>query len=193
MSKVKDKILKEAEGQKKRIEEEARATISEIRKKAENEAQKIENSGKEKAEQEKKLETERILSRIRMELANRKLEKKNKIMNELKEKVTADMKNLKWEGEYELFIRELILNASKDGDEEIIPGVLHNGKVRELIERLNREKNRNFKISNIKGDFEVGIVMSKDKKRINATLPVLLEETFDRMQEEIVSSLFKNE
>jgi len=192
MGKVKDKILKEAEGSKKKIEKEAAAEIEKIKEVAKNEASSIEKKGKERALDEEKIQMERILSRIRMNLSNKKLDKKNKIMEDLKGKVAEEIKNLKWE-EYRLLVRRLILSALEDGDEEIIPGVLHGEKVKELIEELNREEKHNFKISEEKSDFEAGVILSKGKRKVNATLSVLLEEAFDEMQEEIVRTLFRSE
>jgi len=192
MGKVKDRILKEAESGKKIIEKKALAEIEKIKEAARNEASSIEKKGKERALDEEKLEMKRILSRIRMDLSNKKLDKKNKIMEGLKGKVAEEIKNLKWE-EYRLLVRRIILSASEDGDEEIIPGVLHNDKVKELIDELNREEKHNFKISEEKGDFEAGVVLSKGKRKVNAALSVLLEEIFNEMQEEIVGALFKSE
>jgi vacuolar-type H+-ATPase subunit E/Vma4 len=192
MGKVKDKILKDAEKGKKSIEKETADRIEKIREEARKEASIIEDKGKEQAKKEEKLETQRILSRVRMNLSNKKLEKKNSIMYELKEKVAGEMKNLKWE-EYKPVVRQLILSASEDGDEEITTGTLHSEKVKELIEELNRDNKNNFKISPEKPDFEIGVVLSKGKRRVIATLPVLLEEIFDQMQEEIVGILFKSE
>jgi vacuolar-type H+-ATPase subunit E/Vma4 len=192
MGKVKDKILKEAKESKKKIEKEAAAKIEEIKEKAKKEAGDLEKKGKEKAKEAEKLEMERILSRVRMNLSNKKLDKKNKIMEELKAKVAAEMKKLKWE-EYRELLKGIILLASEDGDEELTPGALHLDKVKELVGELNREEKHNFKISDEKGNFEVGVVLSKGKRKVNATLSVLLEETFNEMQEEIVSTLFRSE
>ena len=192
MGKVKDKILKEAEEKKKKIEKETASEIQRIIEEAKKEASNIEKKGKETAEKEERTEMERILSRIRMDLSNRRLAEKNIIMEDLKAKVAEEMKNLKWD-EYKGLVRELILSASEDGDEEVTPGALHSDKVKELIGELNKEKKHDFKISKENGDFEVGIVLSKGKRRVNATLFVLLEETFNEMQEEIVGTLFKSE
>jgi vacuolar-type H+-ATPase subunit E/Vma4 len=192
MSKVKDKILKDAEESKKGIEKETAAKIEKIKEEAKKEASKIKDKGKEEAKQEEKLETERIVARGRLDFVNKKLKKKNEIMESLKEKVITAMRNLKWE-EYKLFVKKLILEASEEGEEEIIPGVLHREKVKELIEELNKEEKYKFKISEEKGDFEVGIILFKGKRRVNATLSVLLEEIFDRQEEEIVRTLFKSE
>lgn len=192
MGKVKDKILKEAENSKKKIQKETSAKIKEIMDKAKEEAGNIEKKGEIRAREEEKAEKERILSRVRMELSNRKLDKKNEIMEELKSKVREDMKSLNW-NDYKELVKELILKASEDGDEEIIPGTLHEDKVKDLIKELNSNNKYDFKISRIKGDFEVGIVLSKGKRRVNATLSVLLEEAFLEMQEEIVGTLFGSE
>lgn len=192
MGKVKDKILKEAENSKKKIEKETSAKIKEIMDKAKEEAVNIEKKGEIRAGVEEKAEIERILSRIRMELSNRKLDKKNKIMEELKSKVREGVKSLSW-NDYKELVKELILSASEDGDEEIIPGTLHADKVEELIKELNNNDKYDFKISRGKVDFEIGIILSKGKRRVNATLPVLLEEAFLEMQEEIVGTLFGSE
>jgi vacuolar-type H+-ATPase subunit E/Vma4 len=192
MGKVKDKILKEAKESKKKIEKETASKIEEIKEKAKKEASDIEKKGKEKAKEAEKVEMERILSRVRMDLSNKKLGKKNKIMEDLKAKVAEEMKKLKWD-EYKVLIKRLILSASEDGDEEVIPGTLHSDKVEKLIEELNNEDKHDFEISKEKDDFEFGIILSKGKRRVNATLSVLLEETFNEMQEEIVGTLFGSE
>jgi vacuolar-type H+-ATPase subunit E/Vma4 len=192
MGKVKDKILKEAKETKKKIEKEASEKVKEIKDEAKEEASDIEKKGKEKAKEAQKAEKERILSRFRMELSNKKLSKKNEIMEELKNKVSEELKKIKWR-DYKDLVRELILSASKNGDEEIIPGTLHDDKVKKLIKELNKKKKYDFKISKKKADFEVGVILSKGKRRVTATLPVLLEETFEDMQEEIVGNLFGSE
>lgn len=194
MGKVKDRILKEAKENKKKIEKQSKSRAKKIKEEAKKEAEEIKEAGKEKAKEEEKQEMERILSKVRMDLSARKLEKKNEIVNGLKEKVLKKMKKLKWKGEYKPFIQELILSASKDGDEEILVGSLHDKKAKDLIKSLNKKKKKyKFTISKEKPDFEVGVILSKGKKKINATLPVLLEEKFDEMQEEIVSTLFGSE
>ena len=71
--------------------------------------------------------------------------------------------------------------------------LLNKNQVKDLIKELNNDKKYDFKISGIKGDFEVGIVLYKGKRRVNATLTVLLEEAFLEMQEEIVGTLFGSE
>ncbi|MEO0293296.1 MAG: hypothetical protein ABIN61_03620 [candidate division WOR-3 bacterium] len=189
MSKVIEKILKEAEETKRKIEEEAEIKVKGIIEKAEKEAKEIEIKGEREAEEEKKREKERILSRHRLELSKRKLEEKNKIMNELKEKVVEEIKKLKWE-EYRSFVENLILKASENGSEEILPGLLHIEKVKELIRSMNEEKKCKFKISEETPDFDVGIVMVKGRKKIDATLPTILEEVFDKSQEELIKILF---
>jgi len=192
MGKVKDKILKEALISKKKVEKETSAKIKEIKEEANKEAREIEKKGEIRAGEEEKIEKERILSRVRMELSNRKLEKKNEIVEELKKKVSEGMKNLKW-NDYKELVKDLILQASQDGDEEIIPGSLYEDKVRNLIEELNKEKKYDFKISKEKADFEVGLILSKGQRKVTATLPVLLEEAFEKMQEKIVENLFGSE
>jgi vacuolar-type H+-ATPase subunit E/Vma4 len=192
MGKVKDKILEEALISKKKIGKETSAKVKEIMDKAQEEAGDIEKKGEIRAGEEGKSEKERILSRIRMELSSKKLDKKNEIMEGLKNKVSEEMKKLKWD-DYKELVKRLILGASEDGDEEIIPGTLHNDKVRDLIGELNKSDKYDFKISNGKGDFEVGIVLSKGKRSVNAALSVLLEEAFEEMQEEIVGTLFGSE
>jgi len=192
MGKVKDKILKEAKESEKKIQKETSAKIKKIQDEVKKEANNIEEKGKERAKEEEKAEKERILSRIRMDLSNRKLVRKNKIMEDLKGKVTEELKNLKWD-EYKALVSRLILSASEDGDEDIIPGILYSDKVKELIEELNKEEKHDFKISEKKADFEVGVIVSKGKRSVNSRLSVLLEETFEEMQEEIVGTLFGSE
>ncbi len=192
MGKVKDKILKEAKESKKKIEKEAEARIKEIKEEAKKEASDIEKKGAIRAKEAEKVEMERILSRVRMDLSNRKLDKKNKIMDDLRARVAEEMENLKWD-EYKELVKGLILSASEDGDEEVTPGALHLDKVKELIEELNKEEKHDFKVSKEKGNFEVGVVLSKGKRKVNAILSVLLEETFNEMQEEIVGTLFRSE
>jgi len=127
-----------------------------------------------------------------MELSNKRLHRKNEIMRDLKNKISEEMKKLKW-GDYSELVKRLILEAFEDGDEEIIPGTLHEDKVKKLIEDLNKKKEYDFEISKEKGDFEVGLILSRGKRRVTATLPVLLEEAFEETQEEIVGNLFGSE
>jgi vacuolar-type H+-ATPase subunit E/Vma4 len=192
MGKVKDKILKEALSSKNKIETETSVKVKEIRVEAEKEASDIEKKGSIRAKEERKIEKERILSKIRMGLSNKKLDKKNEIMNNLKKKVTEEIEKLKWD-DYKELVKKLILSACEDGDEEVITGTLHEDKVRGLIEELNNNDKYDFKNSKRTDNFEVGIILSKGKRRVDASLSVLLEETFEEMQEEIVGTLFGSE
>ena len=58
MGKVKDKILKEAEEKKKKIEKDTLAEIQKIIEEAKKEASSIEKKGKETAKEEEKIEME---------------------------------------------------------------------------------------------------------------------------------------
>ncbi len=193
MGKVAKRILKEANEKKEEIIKKTRESTKSIKDKAKKEAREIEKRGEEKAERARKREMERVLSHARMELSTRKLEEKNKIMDKLKEEAKKEIKALKWQEEYKPFIKDLIEEACESKDEEIIPGSLYMEKVKELIKSFNKKKGYNFKIAGQKPDFEVGVILIKDKKRVNATLPILLDETIDKLEEEIVKLLFGSE
>ena len=137
----------------------------------------------------KRRELERNLSIFRMSLKIERLRVKNEIIDELKKFIEGKIKKLDWISEYKPFIEKLILEISENKDEEVIVGQLHNENVKSLIKTLNKKKG-NFKISNKKADFEAGIVLEKGNKRMNASLPVLLEESMDELKEDIVKLLF---
>ena len=189
MGKVSKKILTEAEEKKKKTIQDAEKQAKEILEEAAKKAAGIKNIGKEKAEVVKKRELERNLSIFRMSLKIERLRVKNEIIDELKRFIEGKIKKLDWVSEYKPFIEKLILEMSENKDEEIIVGQLHNENVKSLIKTLN-EKKGNFKISNKKADFEAGIVLEKGNKRMNASLPVLLEESMDELKEDIVKLLF---
>jgi len=189
MGKVSKKILTEAEEKKKKTIQDAEKQAKEILEEAAKKAAGIKNIGKEKAEVVKKRELERNLSIFRMSLKIERLRVKNEIIDELKKFIEGKIKKLDWASEYKPFIEKLILEMSENKDEEIIVGQLHNENVKSLIKTLNK-KEGNFKINNKKADFEAGIVLEKGNKRMNASLPVLLEESMDELKEDIVKLLF---
>lgn len=192
MGKVSNRILREAEEKKKEIIEATKKEAKEILDKAEEEAEKIKKRGEESAEFFKKRELERNLSQVRMALNTEKLKIKNEIIDDLMKLIEDRIKKLDWAKEYKVFIEKLILGLSEDKDEEVVVGRMHNDKVKSLIMSLDK-KNFKFKISEEKGDFDVGLILRKKNKRINASLPILLEETMDDLKENIVKILFPSE
>ncbi len=193
MGKVADKILEEANQEKKRMIQAAKKKAAEIIHKASLEAKKIKENGGEEAERVKKREMERYLSKVRLSLKALRLKAKNEVIDELKEQVKMKMKELNWSSEYKPFIESQILCASNTNDEEIIPGSLFKEEFGALVKSLNEKKKCNFTISEEKGDFELGIILKKDKKRMNLSFPVFLEEAMYDLEERVVKLLFGSE
>ena len=88
-------------------------------------------------------------------------------MNNLKKKVSEEIKKIEWD-DYKELVKRLILSACEDGDEEVITGTLHEDKVKGLIEELNHNDKYGLKISKRKDNFEVGIILSKGKRKVDA-------------------------
>ncbi len=193
MGKVSERILSEAEEKKKRAIQAAKKEAKEILEKASQKAEEIKKNGEKEAEAVKKKEIERKLSQLRMALKTSKLKAKNEIVDELKKRTEKKLKQLDWNSEYKPFIEDLILEISDSKDEDIIPGTLFEENVKTLVKSFNKNKEYNFKISEGKADFEVGMILKKDKKLINASFQVLLEEAMDELQEYIVKLLFGSE
>ena len=192
MGKVSKRILREAEEKKKEIIKTAKKEAREILDKVEEEAEEIKKRGEEKAELVKKRELERNLSQVRMALNTEKLKIKNEIIDDLMQLIKDRIKKLDWTKEYKVLIERLLLELSEDKDGEVVVGRLHNDKVKSLIMSLDK-KIFKFKISEEKGDFDAGLILRKKNKRINASLPILLEETMDDLKENIIKILFPSE
>lgn len=190
MGKVSEKILSEANERKKNTIKAAKKKAEEILKDASLEAKEIKTKGKEKGKRVKKREIERNLSQVRLMLKTEKLKVKNEIVNDLKKRIEEEIKKLNWSSLYKPFIEDLILKASESRDEEIIPGTLFEDEVKTLVKSLNEKEGNNFKISKKKADFEAGVILLEGKKRINASFPILLEESIDELEEDIVKLLF---
>lgn len=193
MGKVADKIIKDAETSKEQAIKSANEKAEKILKEAEKEAERIREEGKEKAEEAKLREKERILSRIRMDLKTEKLQAKNEIVEKIRKNVKERFREMKWKGEYDSFVENLIIQASETGDEEIIPGLMHNEKVKSLIKKMNKKDKYNFTVSDEEPGFEIGVILKKGNKKINASFGILLDRVMDELMEDIVELLFKGE
>jgi V/A-type H+-transporting ATPase subunit E len=190
-----NKILEDAEAERKIILEKAEAESNAIIKKKIDEAKEVGSSIIEKANIEAELKRERILSNTTLKVRNEKLEAKQKVMSSVFNEALDKFCTMSKE-EFLNYLKVTIVSLKIDGDEEIILNV----KGREFVDgtviaELNNElismnKLGNLRISEKIGDFKGGFILEKNGIEINNTFEALINSYRDELEFEVAAILF---
>jgi V/A-type H+-transporting ATPase subunit E len=198
MSKIEhlvNKILEDAEGESKRILEEAEKEKELVVRKKLEEAKKVEKTMIAKAYEEAELKRERMLSTASLKLRNEKLELKQKIMDEVFEQALNDLCSMSKDA-FLRYLKSVILKADIKGDEKLIlnsygKAIVDSYFVAELnTELLNMGKVGTLTISEETRNFRGGFILEKNGVEINNTFEALISSCRDELETEVASILF---
>lgn len=174
-----EKILKEAESKKDNILKEAKAKVDEIIKKAKIEYEEVKN---------REIENKKVVAEL--EIGKQLLAAKRKLLEEVFNKLRLKMEGLP-KGEYLSFFGRLLERAVETGDEEVVLGKnekLLNGN---FIQDINKRKGWNLKISNHRGNFEKGLILSRGDIEVNLSIDAIVKDVKEKWESEIVKKLFE--
>ncbi|WP_160672978.1 V-type ATP synthase subunit E [Clostridium sp. C8-1-8] len=198
MSKIEhlvNKILKDAEGESKRILEEAEKEKELVVRKTLEEAKKVEKTIIAKAYEEAELKRERMLSTASLKLRNEKLELKQKIMDEVFQQALNDLCSMT-KDDFLIYLKSVILKADIKGDEKLIlnsygKDIVDSSFIAELnTELLNMGKVGTLTISEETRNFRGGFILEKNGVEINNTFEALISSCRDELETEVASILF---
>ncbi|OQY06874.1 MAG: hypothetical protein B6I25_02975 [Planctomycetales bacterium 4572_13] len=190
---VVQKILAEAEAEARKISDEARDKAAEQGSQLDSELAAFDAKTDELAAEAGEDKLQRMLAGARMDNAKQLLAAKVGILNEVFEQSKKAVNELSDE-RYLSWAMAMMKQAVESGDEEVIIGKDEKRINADFIKKVNRELGAGFKgnlrLSDEKGDFAGGFVLSRGKVQINVTADVMIEILRESMETELAAELF---
>jgi V/A-type H+-transporting ATPase subunit E len=188
-----EKILSQARQEAQKINAEAKEKLAhqqeELAKKIEAYRDQTKHLAGQAAE-EKRLQ---LLAGARLELRKENLATKRQLLDEVFTSAGLKLKEM-GDDEYRELMSKLIAGAAQGGDEEIVIGRNENRINVELIKQVNSQlgsdNKGNLKLSENKGNFDIGFVLRRGRIKVNVTLPVLLAQAREELEIELAKELF---
>lgn len=176
-----ERILKEAEEKRDRILKEAQSRANEIIQKANADFEEIKR---------REIETKRIVAEL--EVGKQMLLAKRNLLDKVFKMLESKLETLP-KGDYLAFFERLLELAVGTKDEVVTLGKeehLLNGN---FIQSLNRKKGWSLKLSEVRGDFKRGLLLSQGLVDVNLSIEAILKDIREKWEDEVVRMLFSNE
>jgi len=190
---VVDKILSEARAEAEAIRSEAQGQADEDRSRLQEELDAFEAETKRLADQAAEDRRARMLAAARMENRKAELTAKVELLNEVFEKAAERLAALE-DDEYRDFMADLMARAVETGDEKIIIGHDETRIDDRVIKAVNRQLGPGFKgnlqLASDRADIRGGFILRRGKIQTNVSIDVLVGQTREDMEPEVVAMLF---
>lgn len=189
------KILHDAKVQSEELVQNAENEKAKIISKRVAEANEIATSGLEKAKSEAATRKERIISNAHLQVRNKKLESKGKVISTVFDKAVENLTQL--DSEIVLtYFKNAILSMNIEGDESIIvnektKNMITNAFVSEINAELSKAgKKGELKLSNETRDIKGGFILEKNGIEVNNTFEALVNSLKEDLEYEVANVLF---
>ena len=130
-----------------------------------------------------------------MDIAKQFLAEKRKILDEVFEQASRQLRNLPDE-EYRKLCTKLTLETVETGNEEVIVDKNEKRIDQELINQVNQQLSSkdkgNLKLSEEKQDLGGGFILRRGKIKTNVSMDVLLDQARKELEIELAKELFKD-
>lgn len=196
ITKIKERILSEAQEQKQKIIEEAKAEAQNIKKQYEHKAKEILDGILDKAAKSAEEKKRRILSMAQLENRKVLLQAKQQIIDEVFEKAKIALKKMPDE-EYQKLIANMLINSALVGNEEVIISEHDKNRITpDFIEKINSTlqgmgKQAGLKLSETYGQMIGGFILKSQDLEINSTFDSLINMGREELETEIAKILFE--
>ena len=190
-----EKILSDARAEAEKIKSESEANLSREQGRLDEQLAKYGKETEELAKQKGKEKKAHMLAAARMEISKEYLAEKRRILEDVFEKASAQIKQLPDE-EYLKIMSKLMIEAVETGDEEVVVGSEETRIDHEFIKMVNRKLGPGFKgnlrLSEEKENIGGGFTLRRGKIKNNVSLDVLLEQGRKELEIELAKDLFEN-
>lgn len=195
LERIKERIVQEAQDKKNKILEDTRARneklMSDCDKKLSEIKQQALNKAKRLADEEKR----KILSMAELEERKRLLDAKQKLIDKVFQEAQKSLQNMS-NPEYEKLIKQMLIDNSVSGEEEII--MAENDLPRlssNFVNLVNQELIKNGKPGNLKLSDETrpmlgGFILKSSDMEINCTFDSIIKLQREELETEIAKILF---
>ena len=188
---VVEKILSQGRDEAEKLLAEARSKAEAENRRLEQELSDFDAESRKLAERAAEDKTSRMTAAERIAQAKELLATKNKLLDELFDRVRGKIENLD-HGQYTELMYRLLKDAAGTGEKEVIIGKNESRIGPELIERVNGELGgrAHLKLSEKRADIGGGFILSWGNVRVNAGADVLVGQLRERSEMELAGRLF---
>jgi vacuolar-type H+-ATPase subunit E/Vma4 len=188
---VVQKIINEAKAAADKIKAQTDEKLKSLNAVNEEELSNFEKETQRLCEKAASESKERILAQARMSASRQETETKRAMLNKVIEKTAEKIKGMN-DAEYLGLIEGLISASVKTGNEEIVIGAKEKRINEEFVRKVNQKlgEKGHLKIASDKTDMEAGFILKEGKRRINASLDVMLKVAAQQLEGKLSQELF---
>lgn len=189
---VVEKILNEAKAAADKIRADADAKLNALNAAAEQELSAYEQQTQQLCEKAAAENKERILATARMAALREETETKRVLLNKVIEK-TAERIRAMNDAEYLDLMEGLLIRSVTTGGEELVVGKNEGRLNEDFVRRVNEKLGEKGKLqlSGQRADIEAGFILRQGKRRINASLDVMLKVAAQELEGRLSEILFR--
>ena len=191
LAQITAKIERDARDEAEKILERFRGQAETIKSETETEIRHLEDSAKERFEREQPEIFKRREIVANLDVKKIHLDAERRLINEVFESGLERMTALD-KKEYTAFCERLLKKASETGDEELEVGRGEKNLNAAWVDGFNKANGTSIKLSDRKGDFSGGFILSKDRIAVNCTWEMLVRAASEKMENEVVRRLFSS-
>ena len=191
LAQIAAKIERDARDEAEKILERSREQAETIKRETEAEVSRLEGSAKERFEREQPEIFRRREIVANLDVKKIHLDAERRLISEVFESGLERMTALN-KKEYTAFCERLLKKASETGDEELELGSKEKNLDVAWVDAFNKANGTRIKLSDRRGDFSGGFVLSNGRIAVNCTWEMLVRAASEKMENEVVRRLFSN-
>lgn len=195
LEKIIQRIQRDAQGEIDKIKDNASATVNEIIKKAEADAEALKVSLLEDANKEAEQHKQRIVSMAKLDLRKALLEEKQNAIDASFHEAMDSLLKMD-HNKYRKMLTEMIITNVVTGEEEIILSKRDKGRLGDnFVKEINRQLSKQNKKGNLtisKDTYEIlgGFVLRRGSVELNSSFESLFKSSRDDLESEVSKALF---
>lgn len=189
LAQITDKIEKDAKAEAERILAKAREDEAKIKSEADAEVKKLEDASQSRFDKERPEIFRRREIVARLDINKLKLGSQRRLINDVFDGALANLRSLD-RNKYLALCTGLLKKAVKSGSEVIEFSRDEKYLDRSWVEHFNKEHDTEITVSDKKGDFSGGFVLSDGRIDINCSWEMLIQSAREQMETKVVKRLF---
>lgn len=189
LAQITEKIQKDAHAEAERVLSEARKQEAEIKKEADAKVKELEDASQSRFDKERPEIFRRREIVARLDINKLHLGAQRRLINDVFEGALENLRKLD-RNKYVAFCTGLLKNAAKTGNEVIEFSRDEKYLDKAWVDRFNSEHSMNITVSDKKGDYSGGFVLSDGRIDINCSWEMLIQSAREQMETKVVKRLF---
>ena len=189
LAQITEKIERDARDEADKILERSREQAEAIKRETEAEVRRLDESAKERFEREQPEILKRRQIVANLDVKKIHLDAERRLINEVYESGLERLSAL-GKKEYAALCERLLKSASETGDEELEVGSDEKNLNAAWLDAFNKANGTRIKLSDHKGNFSGGFILSNGRIAVNCTWEMLIQAASENMENEVVRRLF---